>query len=40
MSVVVSTMQAARAQNRLQFLLGQADLFQHFAPEAKAAQKK
>lgn len=35
--------QAARTQNRLQFLLRQAEIFQHFAPAEtlqKAATKK
>jgi hypothetical protein len=35
-------MQAARTQNRLQFLLRQAEIFQHFAPAdtiQKAAKK-
>jgi hypothetical protein len=32
--------QAGRSQNRLQFLLKQAEIFQHFAPELKTAPKK
>ena len=30
-------LQAKRADNRLAFLLKQAEVFQHFAPEQKAA---
>jgi len=33
-------LQAARAQNRLQFLLKTADIFHHFAPEVKTTVKK
>jgi hypothetical protein len=32
--------QAARANNRLQFLLRQAEIFQHFAPASAVEQAK
>jgi len=36
---VLSELQATRTQNRLQFLLRQAEIFQHFAPQAAVESK-